>query len=153
ELGHAFIASHQTFNVFRSIFGVDIVSDDVFVLVIGLAEAAIGAALVSGQLTRLVVLGLWLPFHVGIPVLPNQELIGHLPIFGIMYMLLVHDAKTSMVPASQPSPARPVTTRALASWPSVPLVAHRPRSMRSVYRPGAPAARARFGLFMPAKSR
>jgi len=37
-------------------------------LLIGLAEAAIGAALISGRLTRLVVLGMWLPFHLGIPL-------------------------------------------------------------------------------------
>jgi hypothetical protein len=30
------------------------------------------------------------PFQLGVPFLPPQELIGHLPIFAIMYLLLVH---------------------------------------------------------------
>jgi hypothetical protein len=39
-----------------------------------------------------VILFMWVPFNVGVPFLPPQELIGHLPIFGIMYFLLVHSA-------------------------------------------------------------
>jgi hypothetical protein len=35
---------------------------------------------------------MWAPFHFGIPLLPSQELVGHLPIFGIMYLLPVHGA-------------------------------------------------------------
>ena len=55
-----------------------------------MTEVALGALLVSGRLTRVVVLAMWLPFHLGIPLLPAQELIGHLPVFGIMYLLLVN---------------------------------------------------------------
>jgi len=68
ELGRAFLASHPAFNVLHAVLGADVGSDDLFVLLIGLAEAAIGAALISGRLTRLVVLGMWLPFHLGIPL-------------------------------------------------------------------------------------
>jgi len=39
-----------------------------------------------------VFLGMWLPFNVGVPFLPPQELLGHLPILGIMYVLLVHNS-------------------------------------------------------------
>jgi hypothetical protein len=108
DLGRAFMSEHAAFNVFRSVFGVTAVSDDLFVLLIGLTEAAIGAALISGRLTRLVVLGGWLPFHLGIPLLPDQELIGHLPIFGIMYVLLVHASATQPASAEQPHRARPI---------------------------------------------
>ena len=90
ELGRAFLAHHPAFNVLHGALGLTWFSDDVFVLAIGLIEAAIGAALISGKLTRLVVLGAWVPFHLGIPLLPAQELIGHLPVFGIMYTLLVY---------------------------------------------------------------
>ena len=107
DLGHAFMTDHAAFNVFRSVFDITAVSDDLFVLFIGLTEAAIGAALISGRLTRLVVLGGWLPFHLGIPLLPDQELIGHLPIFGIMYVLLVHASAPQAAPAEQPRQARP----------------------------------------------
>jgi hypothetical protein len=112
DLGRAFMSDHAAFNFLRSIFGATAVSDDLFVLVIGLTEAAIGAALVSGRLTRLVVLGGWLPFHLGIPLLPDQELIGHLPIFGIMYVLLVHASATQSAPAEQPRRARAIAAPA-----------------------------------------
>src|SRR5262249_34254783 len=78
-----------SFNVVHSLLGVSWFTDDQFVLLAGLVEVAIGAALLSGKLTRLVVLGMWLPFNVGVLLLPSQELLGHLPLFGIMYLLLV----------------------------------------------------------------
>ena len=96
DLGGTFVVAHPMFNFLQSL-GVSWFSNDLFVLLVGLTEATIGALLISGYLTRVVVLGMWLPFHLGIPLLPSQELIGHLPIFGIMYILLV-----------QPS-ARPAT--------------------------------------------
>jgi hypothetical protein len=133
DLARAFMATHPDFNVFRSVLGVDAVSDDLFVLMIGLAEAAIGAALISGRLTRLVVLGMWLPFHLGIPLLPDQELIGHLPIFGIMYVLLVHAPVAVTAPAARPRLAAVVTARAVApARRSVPTIG-RARRPRSVY--------------------
>jgi uncharacterized membrane protein YphA (DoxX/SURF4 family) len=107
ELGRAFLADHPTFNVLHAVLGWDWLSDDLFVLLVGLTEATIGALLISGRLPRLVVLGMWAPFHLGIPLLPSQELIGHLPIFGIMYLLLVHGAGRS--------PARERAARAARS--------------------------------------
>jgi hypothetical protein len=102
ELGRAFLVDHPAFNVLHSALGLTWFSDDLFVLAIGLIEAAIGAALISGKLTRLVVLGAWVPFHLGIPLLPAQELIGHLPVFGIMYMLLVYAPRPWAADARQP---------------------------------------------------
>jgi len=88
-IGHALLANYPSFNVVHSLLGVSWFSDDQFVLLAGFVEMAIGAALISGKLTQLVVLGMWLPFNVGILLLPSQELLGHLPLLGIMYMLLV----------------------------------------------------------------
>lgn len=88
-LGRAFLADHPLFNVLRGLPGVPI-SDDTFVLLIGIAEGVLGVLLVSGLMTRVVVLSMWLPFNLGIPFLPPQELLGHLPIFGAMYLLLAH---------------------------------------------------------------
>ena len=93
ELGRAFMAERPDLNVFRVALGLDWFSNDLFVLAAGLTEAAIGAMLISGILPRLVILGMWLPFHLGIPFLPTQELVGHLPIFGIMYVLFVWGAQ------------------------------------------------------------
>jgi hypothetical protein len=92
ELGGAFVSDHPEFNFPRTLLGQTWLTDDAFVLGAGLVEGTIGVLLISGLLTRVVILGMWLPFNLGIPFLPPQELIGHLPIFGIMYLLLVHGA-------------------------------------------------------------
>ena len=86
EIALAFLEERPHFNVLR-FAGID---DATFVLLAGVTEGVIGAALASGLLTRVVIVGMWLPFNAGIPFLPAQELLGHLPILGIMYFLLVH---------------------------------------------------------------
>jgi hypothetical protein len=90
-LGAAFMAQHPQLNVFQRV-GLADVSNDQFVLLAGLVEGTIGVLLVSGLLTRVVILFMWVPFNLGAPFLPTQELLGHLPVFGIMYLLLVHGA-------------------------------------------------------------
>jgi hypothetical protein len=91
-LGAQFLAQYPDFNFMRSLLGLQWFTDDWFVLAAGIVEATIGILLVSGLLTRVVIVGMWVPFNIGVPFLPPQELIGHLPIFGIMYFLLVHSA-------------------------------------------------------------
>src|SRR5919202_1784072 len=105
ELGRAFVADHPTFNFLHAIVGWEWFSDDLFVFLVGLTEATIGALLISGGFQRLVVLGMWAPFHLGIPLLPSQELVGHLPIFGIMYLLLVQGAGRASASERAPHPA------------------------------------------------
>jgi hypothetical protein len=55
-----------------------------------------------------VIIAMWLPFNVTIPFLPPQELLWHLPFFGIMYFLLVHGADL----APETNRAGRVTSRA-----------------------------------------
>jgi hypothetical protein len=57
DLARAFMSDHASFNFVHSVLGVSAFSDDLFILCIGLTEAAIGAALISGRMTRLVILG------------------------------------------------------------------------------------------------
>ncbi len=92
DLGAAFLAGHPQFNFVRTFLGQAWFSDGLFVLAAGVAEGVIGVLLISGLLTRVVILGMWVPFNITIPFLPPTELLGHLPIFGIMYLLLVHSA-------------------------------------------------------------
>jgi hypothetical protein len=103
ELGRAFLLDRPELNVFQSMPGMTWFTNDAFVLSAGLAEAAIGAMLISGFAPRLVILAMWLPFNLGIPVLPSQELLGHLPILGIMYLLLVRPSEPLVaLPAGVP---------------------------------------------------
>jgi len=89
-LGERFIQNRPAFNVLRLMPGLEWVSDELFVLVAGLTEGVIGILLISGVMPRVVILGMFLPFHLGLPFLPAQELLGHLPFFGMMYLVLVH---------------------------------------------------------------
>jgi hypothetical protein len=102
DLGLAFLADRPYLNVMQTLPGFSWFSNDLFVLAAGLTEAALGALLISGFAPRLVILAMWLPFNLGIPVLPSVELLGHLPILGIMYMLLVQDNAPVRVPVARP---------------------------------------------------
>lgn len=91
-LGAAFLAERPQFNVLRHGFGLEWFTDERFVLLGGIVEAGIGALLVSGLLTRVAILAMWVPFNLPVPFLPAVEMLGHLPIFGVMYLLLVYGA-------------------------------------------------------------
>jgi uncharacterized membrane protein YphA (DoxX/SURF4 family) len=60
-----------------------------FVVAAGVAEVTIGALIASGFLTRVVILAAWVPFNLTLPYLGWVELVGHLPIYGIMAVLLI----------------------------------------------------------------
>lgn len=91
DLAVAFLDDNPELNFVQEYFGLEWFSNEVFALSAGLTEATIGVLLISGVLTRVVILAMWLPFNLGLPFLPPQELLGHLPIFGIMYVLLVYN--------------------------------------------------------------
>lgn len=91
-IAQEFLHHHPMFNFPHAYLGMSWMSDDLFILGAGSFEFMIGALLISGVLTRVVIMAMWLPFNVTIPFLPPDELLYHLPFFGIMYFLLVHGA-------------------------------------------------------------
>lgn len=91
-IAQAFLQQHPQFNFPHYFLGLQWVSNDLFILAAGVAEFTIGVLLMTGLLTRVVILAMWLPFNVTVPFLPPQELLWHLPIFGIIHFLLVHGA-------------------------------------------------------------
>ena len=91
-LAEAFLANHN-FN-FMPALGLD-VSEETFILIAGTIELTLGLLLMSGAFLRLVILLLWLPFNLTLPLLGWRELVGHLPIYGIMALLLVYGDKYS----------------------------------------------------------
>jgi uncharacterized membrane protein YphA (DoxX/SURF4 family) len=95
SIAEAFLRQHPGFNFPHAYFGMAWMSDDRFILAAGIFEFVIGVLLISGLLTRVVIIAMWLPFNVTIPFLPPEELLWHLPFFGIMYFLLVHGANLS----------------------------------------------------------
>lgn len=85
-LAMAFLKTHPTFNV-AHLIGLTWFTDERFILAAGAVELTIGLALISGILPRLVILAMFVPFNLTIPFLPPTELLGHLPIFAVMYVL------------------------------------------------------------------
>jgi uncharacterized membrane protein YphA (DoxX/SURF4 family) len=64
-------------------------TDDQFIIVAGLIEVTIGALIISGLWMRTVILLAWLPFNLSVPFFGWVELVGHLPTYGTMAVLLI----------------------------------------------------------------
>ncbi len=111
DLTVAFLREYPEFNVLGS-FGLSWFTDERFTYTAGIVEITAGAALISGKLIRVVIIGLWIPFNLGIAFLPPQELIGHLPILSAIYVLLVRG--TEGIPAPGERSSRPAPVQASA---------------------------------------
>jgi uncharacterized membrane protein YphA (DoxX/SURF4 family) len=90
-MGLDFLERHP-FNFFPAL-GLEGIDDRAFLLIAGTVELTFGVLLISGAFPRLVILLLWLPFNLTLPFLGPVELVGHLPIYGIMALLLVWEAE------------------------------------------------------------
>jgi uncharacterized membrane protein YphA (DoxX/SURF4 family) len=90
ERGLEFLRDHPDFNVARQFLGMDWFTDGRLVTAAGVTEAVIGILLIAGLLPRVVILLMWVPFNATVSFLPPVELLGHLPIFGVMYVLLLY---------------------------------------------------------------
>jgi len=96
SLGEAFLARHS-FN-FMPALGFASFSNADFVVAAGLVEVAIGAVVASGLAMRPVILLAWLPFNLTLPFLGWVELVGHLPVYGIMGVLLLWGSGRDVTP-------------------------------------------------------
>lgn len=64
-------------------------SDDIFMLCAGSTELLIGLCLIFGIFPRLIVAGAWILINMSLTVFNWVELVGHLPLYGVMAVLLV----------------------------------------------------------------
>ena len=64
-------------------------SDDIFVVCAGSTELLIGLCLIFGIFPRLIVASAWVLINMSLTVFNWVELVGHLPLYGVMAMLLV----------------------------------------------------------------
>ena len=85
-LSLAFLADHP-FNVTATTPLA--LSDANFVIAAGLAEVALGALLIAGFWPRVAILAAWVPFNLAVPFLGAQDVLGHLPIYGIILTILL----------------------------------------------------------------
>jgi uncharacterized membrane protein YphA (DoxX/SURF4 family) len=64
-------------------------SDDLFILCAGTTELIIGLCLVFGFFPRLIIVTAWLFINMTLTVFNWVELLGHLPLYGVMGILLI----------------------------------------------------------------
>jgi len=83
----AFLQDHN-FNFFPYI-GMTSVDDVRFVLIAGTIELIVGLMLITGSYVRLVILITLIPFNLTLPFMGWRELVGHLPTYGILALLLL----------------------------------------------------------------
>ena len=75
-------------NFFPAI-GFESVDDATFIVIAGTVELTFGLLLISGAFVRLMTLILWVPFNLTLPFLGWRELVGHLPIYGVMALIVI----------------------------------------------------------------
>jgi hypothetical protein len=106
-MGLAFLADHH-FN-FLPYIGMPI-DDTKFLLIAGTVELVVGLMLIAGAYVRLVILITLIPFNLTLPFMGWRELVGHLPTYGILALLLLWGderagEKGALVRALRGSPA------------------------------------------------
>ena len=83
----AFLQEHH-FNFFPYI-GMTNIDDRTFVLIAGTVELVVGLMLLAGTYVRLVIIVTLSPFNLTLPFMGWRELVGHLPTYGILALLLL----------------------------------------------------------------
>jgi hypothetical protein len=94
EMALAFLADHPDFNVL-ALAGLP-VSDLEFVRIAGGVEVLFGLLLISGALPQAIVLIAGIPFNATLWFFGTDELLGHLPIYGAMLVLLVYGSDRAL---------------------------------------------------------
>ena len=91
-----FLSSHPDFNV-AALVGLPL-GDLEFVRVAGAIEVLFGLLLISGALPQAIVVIAGIPFNASLYFFGEQELVGHLPIYGTMLVLLVYGSHPGLRP-------------------------------------------------------
>jgi hypothetical protein len=93
----AFLAEHPDFNV-AALVGLPM-GDLEFVRLAGAIEVLFGLLLISGALPQAIVLIAGIPFNATLWFFGTDELLGHLPVYGAMLVLLVCGSHPQLRPA------------------------------------------------------
>ena len=105
-LAQHFLLNHPDLNVAQAA-GLDM-SNIEFIRLAGAIEVLFGLLLISGALPQAVVVIAGIPFNATLWFFGNVELMGHLPVYGGMLVLLVYGSD----PQLRPAVARPMITAA-----------------------------------------
>jgi uncharacterized membrane protein YphA (DoxX/SURF4 family) len=96
ELAYAFLDRYPAFNILHAI-GLD-VGNAAFIRIAGGVELLFGLLIVSGALPQVTVIVAGIPFNATLFFLGASELIGHLPVYGAMLVLLVYGSSPDIAP-------------------------------------------------------
>jgi uncharacterized membrane protein YphA (DoxX/SURF4 family) len=96
ELARAFLADHPDLNLAAQL-GLPMGATE-FIRVAGAIEVLFGLLLISGALPQAIVLIAGIPFNATLFFFGNSELVGHLPIYGTMLVLLVYGSDPALRP-------------------------------------------------------
>ena len=96
DLALQFLADHPNLNVAREV-GLPL-GDLEFIRVAGCIEVLFGLLLISGALPQAIVLIAGIPFNATLWFFGNTELVGHLPVYGTMLLLLVWGSSAQLRP-------------------------------------------------------
>jgi hypothetical protein len=88
DLAIAFLERYPAFNILHTV-GFDI-SNEAFIRLSGAVELLFGLLIISGALPQGAVIVAGIPFNATLFFLGASELIGHLPVYGAMLVLLVY---------------------------------------------------------------
>ena len=97
-MGLAFLDEHPEFNVAQSLLGLGM-SDLEFLRAAGAIEVLFGLLVISGAMPQLCVVAAGIPFNATLWFFGTVELIGHLPVYGAMLVLLVFGSHPELRPA------------------------------------------------------
>jgi hypothetical protein len=114
-LAREFIGNYPAFDLF-DLLGIPL-SGDAFIRVAGTIELLFGLLLISGRMPQVAVIVAGIPFNATLFFLGRTELIGHLPVYGVMLALLVYGSNRSyadVVPAWPRLSRRSLSQRAAA---------------------------------------
>jgi uncharacterized membrane protein YphA (DoxX/SURF4 family) len=99
-LAREFIGNYPAFDLFDQL-GIPL-SGDAFIRMAGAIELLFGLLLISGRIPQVAVIVAGIPFNATLFFLGRTELIGHLPVYGVMLALLVYGSSrryADVVPA------------------------------------------------------
>jgi hypothetical protein len=116
QLALSFLAEHPQLNVAQQI-GLGM-SDLAFIRAAGVIEVLFGLLLISGALPQVCVLVAGIPFNATLWFFGATELVGHLPVYGAMLVLLVYGSDPALregVHALWPWPAPGALRRRVAA--------------------------------------
>jgi hypothetical protein len=86
-MGLAFLSAyHLNFFPYIGLSGID---DTKFLLIAGTVELLMGLMLITGTYVRLMIIVTLIPFNLSLPFFGWRELVGHLPTYGILALLLL----------------------------------------------------------------